>query len=283
MHHIPAAKVVVTGAQCYDRLFAHHPSISREEFFRKVGFTEEGDYLLYLCSSKFIAPNEVDFIKKWIIRLRSSDDPALQKIGVLIRPHPQNAKQWQDIDLSDHGQVTVYPQEGANPIRRNTFDDYFDSIYYSIATVGINTSAMIESGILNKPVFTILSPQFRNTQTGTLHFSHLVEGGLLNIGSDMDEHIEQLGRVLAGREAQQIRIRQFIQNFVRPHGLEIESTPIFAERVENFTRQMTNPAIDHSWKGTITRLLLFPWAAFSYASNKAGEIKSKERDDNDKN
>ena len=283
LHHIPASKVVVTGAQCYDRLFAHRPSTSRDEFFSKVGFTKEGDYLLYLCSSRFIAPNEVDFIRKWILRLRRSEDPLINRIGVLVRPHPQNATQWREIDLSEYGNVSLYPREGVNPIRGTSFDDFFDSMYHSVATVGINTSAMIESGILNKPVFTILSPQFRNTQNGTLHFNHLVEGGLLNISSSLDEHIVQLNRVLAGREAYQTRIRHFIQSFVRPNGQEVESTPIFAECVENLNKQMISFSSDNSWKDTIVRLLLFPWAALSYASNRACEIISKERNDNDKN
>ena len=237
LHHIPSSKVIVTGAQCYDRLFAHQPSTSKKEFLRKVGLAEKGDYLLYLCSSKFIAANEVDFIREWIIRLRSAQDPVLSKIGVLIRPHPQNAAQWRDVTLTDYDNVAIYPREGANPIRGNNFDDYFDSMYHSVGTVGINTSAMIESGILNKPVFTILSDQFRNTQNGTLHFHHLVEGGLLNISSNLEEHIEQISRVLAGREAYQMRIRHFIQSFVRPHGLEVECTPIFAEAVENLNQR----------------------------------------------
>jgi hypothetical protein len=283
LHHISASKVVVTGAQCYDRLFAHQPATSKKEFFRKVGLLEEGEYLLYLCSSKFIAPNEVDFIRKWILRLRRSDDPAVNRIGVLVRPHPQNADQWRDIDLSDYGNVAIYPREGANPIRGNSFDDFFDSMYHSVATVGINTSAMIESGILNKPVFTILSPQFRNTQNGTLHFNHLVQGGLLNISSSLDEHIEQLSRVLAGREVYQAHIRQFIKNFVRPHGLEVESTPIFVKSVETLNQQMISHSTENSWKGTFVRLLLFPWAALSYAPKKANEIISKERDDDDQN
>jgi hypothetical protein len=245
LHHIPASKIIITGAQCYDRLFAHQPSTSKEKFFSKVGFTEEGDYLLYLCSSKFIAPHEVDFIREWIMRLRKSDDPVLNRIGILIRPHPQNAMQWRDIDLSAYGNAAVFPREGANPIRGNAFDDYFDSIYHSVATVGINTSAMIESGILNKPVFTFLSPTFRDTQQGTLHFNHLVQGGLLHVNRSLDEHIEQLSRVLDGRKAYQARIRKFINSFVRPHGSEIECTPIFAKAVENINQQMVLSPIDN--------------------------------------
>jgi hypothetical protein len=271
LHHIPASKVVVTGAQCYDRLFAHRPYTPKEVFFSKVGFKQEGDYLLYLCSSRFIAPHEVDFIKKWIVRLRSSEDPVLNRIGVLVRPHPQNATQWRNIDLSDYGNVAIYPREGANPIRGNTFEDFFDSMYHSVATVGINTSAMIESGILNKPVFTILSPEFRNTQDGTIHFHHLVEGGLLNVSRELDEHIEQLSRVLAGREAYQERIRQFIKSFVRPHGIAVECTPIFVKAIEDLERKAASTSIDTTGTDLIVRILLFPWAGLSYAYKKGSE------------
>jgi hypothetical protein len=272
LHHIPASKVVVTGAQCYDRLFAHQPATSKEAFCSKVGFEDTRDYLLYLCSSRFIAPQEVDFIQKWITHLRSSSDTRINTIGVLIRPHPQNATQWRGIDLSEYGNVAVYPREGANPIRENTFDDFFDSMYHSVATVGINTSAMIESGILNKPVFSILSSQFRNTQNGTLHFHHLVQGGLLNVSRGLDEHIDQLGQVLAGREAYQERIRQFIQVFVRPHGLSVECSPIFARAIENIERKAISASIESSGEDLVVRILLFPWAGLSYAYKKASEI-----------
>jgi len=272
LHHIPSSKVIVTGAQCYDRLFAHQPSTSKEEFLRKVGFIEKGDYLLYLCSSKFIAPYEVDFIRKWIMRLRDSEDPVLNRIGVLIRPHPENATQWRDIDFADDDNVAIYPREGANPIRDNTFDDYFDSIYYSVATVGINTSAMIESGILSKPVFTILAAQFRNTQNGTLHFHHLVDGGLLNISGNLNEHLKQLRKVLAGREAYQTRIRHFIQSFVRPHGLEVECTSIFVRAIEQLERKAITASMDSSGTDLIVRVLLFPWAGLSYLYKKGSEI-----------
>ena len=272
LHHIPASKVIITGAQCYDRLFAHQPSTSREEFLTKTGLFKGGNYLLYLCSSKFIAPNEVNFVKQWIERLRSSKNLLLNRIGVLVRPHPENATQWRGIDLSGYGNVNIYPREGANPIRGNTFDDYFDSMYHSVATVGINTSAMIESGILNKPVFTILSPEFRTTQDGTLHFHHLVEGGLLNISKNLDEHIEQLTRVLAGREAYQTRIREFIQSFVRPHGIAAECTPIFVKVIEDLERKAISNPIDSSRADLIVRILLFPWAGLSYAYKKGSKI-----------
>jgi hypothetical protein len=269
LHHIDPSKIVVTGAQCYDRLFARRPSTSSQEFRRKVGLPLDTPFLLYLCSSRFIAPHEVDFIGQWIKRLRNSQDPKFKKIGVLVRPHPQNASQWLDVDFSHYGNVAIYPRLGANPIGGDSLNDFFDSMYHSVATVGINTSPMIESGILNKPVFTILAPEFRDTQEGTLHFHHLVAGGLLNISHDLDEHLNQLSQTLADVESHQERILHFIEGFVRPHGLAHECTPIFAEAVEHLNRKMISSPVESPRRTILLRALLFPWAVLFYAAKKA--------------
>jgi hypothetical protein len=120
------AKIVITGAQCYDRLFARQPSVSGNEFRKKVGLSKNSNYILYLCSSGFIAPQEVDFVAKWVDRLRKSADPQVNRIGVLVRPHPQNADQWRDVDFSKYENAVIYPQAGANPIHGNSSRILFD-------------------------------------------------------------------------------------------------------------------------------------------------------------
>ena len=51
MHGVPAERVVVTGAQCYDAWFGRTPSRSRLEFVRHVGLTDERPYVLWACSA----------------------------------------------------------------------------------------------------------------------------------------------------------------------------------------------------------------------------------------
>ncbi len=193
--------------------------------------------LLYLCSSSFIAPYEVGFVRQWAAAIRASNDARLRDAALLVRPHPQNAEQWRDVDLgAEFGQAAVWPRQGVNPIGGAARSDYFDSMYHADAVVGVNTSGMIESGIIGRPVYAVQVEEFAATQDGTLHFQHLknVDGGLLHLSSTLDEHIAQLERLPSEAEAGRQKARRFIQAFVRPRGLEHAATPFVVAEIEQY-------------------------------------------------
>jgi hypothetical protein len=110
--------------------------------------------------------------------------------------------------------------------------DFFDSMAWSEAVVGINTTAMIEAAIAGKSVLTILTPEL--AQESTLHFHYLLEenGGFLHVAASLDEHLAQLRRVLDGDAADEEQRRRFVQSFVRPAGLDRPATPVLADAVE---------------------------------------------------
>ncbi|MGE3274308.1 MAG: hypothetical protein AB7O67_04295 [Vicinamibacterales bacterium] len=224
LHGVPADRIVVTGAPAYDQWFTWQPARDREAFLAAAGLPAGRPYLLYLCSSRFIAPDEARFVRRWITALRERS-AVLAGLSVLVRPHPQNTEAWDGVDLGDLDAVSVWPRVGGNPIDAGSRADYFESIYYSSGVVGVNTSAQIESGIVGRRVFTLLDEEFRDTQEGTLHFHHLtgVSGGLLAVARDMETHVAQLeAEVLApsapGPSA-------FVEAFVRPAGLAEPATP----------------------------------------------------------
>ena len=66
LHGVPADRVLVTGAQLFDRWFTMQPSRSREEFCRETGLDPARPFLLYVGSSQFIAPDEVPFAEVYI-------------------------------------------------------------------------------------------------------------------------------------------------------------------------------------------------------------------------
>jgi hypothetical protein len=233
LHGITADMVSVTGAQAYDHWFLQRPSTTREDFGVKVGVPPDRPLVLYLCSSPFITPYEVGFVRRWIEAVRHAPDPQLRRAAILIRPHPQNAAQWADFDPSVFEAVGIWPRAGANPVDSDARAEYYDSMFHSVAMVGINTSALIESGIVGRPVFTVLADEFAGQQEGTLHFKHLqnANGGLLHVGASMDEHLTQLARAVRG-EHDAAKSRAFVEAFVRPHGLDTPAAGKFVEVIE---------------------------------------------------
>ena len=237
LHGARPDQVTVTGAQAYDHWFTTRPSATREAFCARVALPPERPYLLYLCSSPFIAPREVEVVKRWIGAIRGSRCERLRSIGVLVRPHPQNAAQWADVDVAEFGDASVYPRAGANPIGLDARSEYYDSIYHSHAVVGINTSALIESGIIGRLVYSFRVPELSGTQEGTLHFRHLKREGLLQLADTLDEHLAQLERSFHSTDADQQRVRAFTQLFVRPYGFNEAATPRVVRAIEEEARQ----------------------------------------------
>ncbi len=238
LHGIPADRVVLTGAQRFDEWFERTPSTSREQFARSVGLDPDAPYVLYLCSSPFIAPNEVDFVRRWGAAIRGSGSPLLGRVGLLVRPHPQNARQWRGVDLTELGNATVWPSGGAQPDAGEARAGYFDSLAHSACVVGINTSGLIEAGIVGKSVLTVLDPEFAGTQAGTLHFQYLrwENGGLLRVASSLEEHLGQLDQALEHGPDDAQQVARFVERFCRPHGRDRPAAPLLADGIEEAAR-----------------------------------------------
>jgi len=249
LHGVAARDVVVTGAAAFDHWFDWRPSTSREAFCARVGLPAARPYILYLCSSKFIAPDEVPFVRRWARHIRDASPAALRDAGILVRPHPQNADQWQADDLRDLGSLVVWPRAGAIPVDDASRSDYFDSMYHSAAVVGVNTTAEIESAILGRSVFTVLAPEFRDTQDGTLHFHHLraADDGLVRAAGDFDEHAAQLAAAVQGPHPGDDRCRRFVEAFVRPYGIDVPATPRLVEALEALGRRSARPRREPLW------------------------------------
>jgi hypothetical protein len=231
LHGVPEHRVVVTGAQCFDRWFNRQPSRDRTEFCRRVGLPNDQPFLLWVCSALFKGSLvEAAFVLRWVQALRASRQFGVRDANILVRPHPSRMKEWESIDITAHRGVALW---GGNPVDTENRADYFDSLYYSAAVVGLNTSAFIEGGIVGRQVYSLLLPEYHDNQEGTIHFHYLLEdaGGLLHISRSFDEHAAQLQAVLTAPETVVDRSRPFVKAFVRPHGLAQAATPQFVEAI----------------------------------------------------
>ena len=232
LHGVRPERIVVTGAQPFDRWFERQPT-ERASFCRKVGLDPQKRFILFVGSTASIsAPDaELGFVRRWIDALRQ--EPALAAVGVLLRPHPYNAAHWRDVSVADLPGVAVYPR-AANPVNESDRQDYFDSLYHSEAVVGVNTTALIEAAIVGRAVHSVLADEFKDTQGGTLHFRYLLSesGGFLRVATSLSEHARQVVETLrspgGGREA----CARFVAAFVRPRGANTPATPVLVDALE---------------------------------------------------
>jgi|SoiMethySBSTD1v2_1073268.scaffolds.fasta_scaffold00364_17 hypothetical protein len=247
-HGIDPARIVVTGAQPFDRWFERAPT-ARAQFCRKIGLSAERPIVLFVGSTASISAPEAElhFVRRWIAALRA--EPSLAEVGILVRPHPYNSTHWRDADFSDLPDVAIYPR-GANPVNEADRQDYFDSLYHSAAVVGVNTTAMIEAAIAGRTVHSVLAPEFEDTQGGTLHFRYLLSenGGFLRIAKSLPEHATQVAETVQSPEIGRAACDRFVERFVRPHGRDVAGTPLLVEALEKMAarrrpRATTSPLL----------------------------------------
>ena len=264
LHAVPPERIAVTGAQCYDLWFGRTPSRSRAEFCERVGLDPAKPFVLYVCSSLFHnTVSEAPFVEQWIQAVRGSSHQALGDIGLLVRPHPARLDEWHQTDLTEFKNVVLF---GGHPVDSETKNDYFDSLYYAAAVVGLNTSAFLEAGVVGKPVLSVTLPEIsRDNQEGTLHFRYLKEvgGGLLQTASTLEEHVDQLATTLSDPRPGVARARRFTEVFIRPQGITQASTPLFADAIESMAARPAPRPERTSFMVFVARILLLPWLAFA--------------------
>ncbi len=242
-HGVRPDAVRVTGAQCFDEWFERRPSTSRGAFCSRIGLDPTRPYILYVCSSQFIAGrNEVPHVRQWMARLRQSSFPRVRECGVLVRPHPGNAEAWLHADLSAFGNVAIWPRQGELPLFDEAKAAYVDAIHHAAAIVGVNSSCMIEAGIIGRASFTLRLPRFARTQDGTLHFAHLTAPGFLKTARTFHQHHAQLDAELRQPSTRE-SMAPFIERFARPFGLGSAATPRIVDAIEALAGVQAVPAV----------------------------------------
>jgi hypothetical protein len=255
LHEFAEDRVIITGAPRFDSFFELKPRLTREEFHAPFGLDPTKPTLLYVCSSVLVSASELPFVRDWLAAIRESSG-SLRDCNVLVRPHP-------DIELLAEEQRSeeeiLWPSvRGAKGFVSRPFDDpraivlktsdrarqgLFESLYHSVAVVGLNTSAELEAAIVGRPVYTVIAgDDAADGQSSTLHFHYLLEeqGGCVRRANGLAEHIAQLQGEL-DRPRDSADIRRFAGEFLRPHGIDRPVAPVFADAIERTVRAGARP------------------------------------------
>jgi len=199
IHGIPDKNIEVVGAPFFDKWFEHDTT---EYISAKIGLDPSQPYCLYLGSSANIAEDET-----WLIQKIARHYPQ-----VLVRPHPANYKNY--LWLKEKN-VVVYPRNGKLPDDAQSQHNLRMMIEQSAFVFGINTSAMIDAVILNKPCLTLITNKYNNTQIETLHFRAMYSS--MYVCRKFKDLLKQI-KELETDDKYKPRREQFVSENIRPLG-----------------------------------------------------------------
>ena len=225
LHGVPTARLEILGAPNFDR------------FFRQIETLEPSSHrngrktIVYVGSSKNVAPDEPAIFARWLGAVRSAPDRVVRDAWIRVRPYP-GGRPWRmwlppDDPLVSSERWAKDERERLAPL-----------LVEADAVVALNTSAEIEAAIAGRPVVTFRAGPDAPGQEGSHHFRYLLEdaGSFVHDSSDLDEHVRVLSRVLAG-DFDRSRLREFLYRFVRPHGLEQPVSPLVASAIRRVVTQ----------------------------------------------
>jgi hypothetical protein len=257
-HGIPERHACVTGAQTFEHWFNGASPTSRSHFCSLNGLDPAQSIIVYLASSMQVEPPLTVFFMRWLEAVRSSGDPVLEDATVLARPHPTNLDPWRGLE-SSHERLVVSPSIAGAPMNTPEYRQRFrDELHHASATVGLNTSAMIDAAILGKPVCTVELADVPNRQRGTVHFEYLVTvgGGFVRTARRFDEHLGVLAELVRSDPYERDEQSDgFVRAFVRPHGLDVTPAGVFSEEMVRLLREGSGLALPNRLGRGIGRLL----------------------------
>jgi hypothetical protein len=237
IHGVPADRIVITGAPHFDELIAlkgqgssgKNPAEERAEFCAKAGLDPRRPYVVYLGSSSFVAADETWMVGEIARSLRGHSNPALRDLQVLVRPHPAHAKIYEGIEGDS---LKVWPRKGAKLGSPGFMQDFHDTLRHGLGAIGINTSGMFNAVVMDKPCVTVLASRYRETQEEAMHFQHLLEGDVLETSQSPAECADVMERIWRGEDVKARARQKFVEDWIRPRGLEHPAGEIIRSAVE---------------------------------------------------
>ncbi|MBA2556285.1 MAG: hypothetical protein H0V12_02895 [Chloroflexi bacterium] len=227
LHSIPRSIIRVTGAPHLDHFFESEPSLSRAQLCHQLGCPDDRPYIVYLCSSRTLIQDETHVVTRLADALARQHPERAPMI--VIRPHPVNPGPWENYD---HPGTTVFPKHGDQADTPESWQEYFNQLSGASCFVGLNTTAFLEAAVTDRPCLTIVSDEFFDQQGRTGHFRHLLAADFLEVSADVAQVATRVGRVVDGVDEKAAWRRRFVQEFLRPRGVETSAKSVVADTIE---------------------------------------------------
>ena len=214
IHNMHKNTIKKIGAPFMDKWFKDFKIKSRKDFINSIGLDSNKSLVTYLGSSRNISKNEKIIVENLYHDLKKKD------IQLIVRPHGANSIQFKNLNSN----IRLIPSNGELPDSIESKSLMMETLKYSDFTVGINTTAMIDSVILGTPCISIVKDEFKHNQSSTIHFRKVQKEEIFINVSDENEIVKRI-TLFSEKEKFIItnKMDNFVSNFCRPYGLKISA------------------------------------------------------------
>lgn len=228
-HHMNKKDIIITGSPFFDKWFDFKESEEQwKKFLLSTGMSENEKYITYVGSSENIAEDESAILMALSRKLVTHPNPSIRNLYIIFRPHPANSIRYENLHASN---LIVFPKKTSYPFSVAGLSDLYYSLKGSIAVIGINTSGMLDTLVLDKPCIALLDPKYTKTQEDTLHFHLLQKSYACEEVRGVDETIERVQEILSGVDRKKKKRKEFIKKNIRPLGERVAAGYIQAQMI----------------------------------------------------
>jgi hypothetical protein len=197
---VPAKRIVVTGALPLDRALGEEPIVDEQAFREMLGLPMDRPFVFFAGSSGLMSEpaEEVELIRAWVRSLRTSADPLLRHLAVLIRPSPLGISRWRQVENEIGGGVVLCPRTFE---RSGELDAVLlaESVRFAALTIGADPLTLLMAAGLGRPAALILPPRFaKGGDAIPLDYLATTEGTTINHTPTLAELSAYARRVISG-------------------------------------------------------------------------------------
>ena len=231
LHGFPHVRICITGAPFLDKWFTKpRTELSRSDFCSRIGIDASQPFLLYLGSSANIARDETWLVAKLAGELLASSDDRLRNLVIVVRPHGANQEIFKKLSAPN---VNVWIRETPLPDNPLALSYFRAALDFSVCAVGLNTTAMLDAVILDRPVLALLVEEYRDRNTAqAVHFRLILDADVYERPETITECLSAVQQLLDGKDGKGENRHRFVDRFVRPRGPGRAAGEISAQVIE---------------------------------------------------
>ncbi len=230
-HNVDKKNIVICGSPFFDKWFIEqYDNFEEKDFIKSFNIEPNRKFIIYLGSSANLGKYDEEIIYEILKFLDNSDNSSVKDLILIIKPH-----------LSNQDFINKFGKFNNVRVWKNDRDyDWIASqslfkfaLNNAICSLGLNTTAMIDSVINNCPVISIIHEKNIEEPTNSaIHFKTLLNLEIyhhINNINNLDLEIDFISNNNALFNEKRNR---FISNFIRPINLKSSVGDITRKEIE---------------------------------------------------